>query len=134
MNRKLHNGITMRKLFSRVKKPISNKSKPAKSKAKPKKASVKKKPVKKAAPVKKLKPIGVVTHYYGDINVAVIKFKRVFKAGEKVHFKGATTDFKDKIKSMQYEHKPVAAAKKGQQVGAKVNDKVREGDEVYEAE
>ena len=124
----------MRKLFSRVKKLISKKANPAKSKAKPKRAAAKKKPAKKAAPAKKIKPIGVVTHYYGDISVAVIKFKRVFKAGEKVHFRGATTDFKDKIKSMQYEHKPVAAAKKGQQVGAKVNDKVREGDLVYEAE
>lgn len=128
----------MRKLFSRVKKLIGRKAKPAKSEAKPKKTAANKKPAKKSAkktaPVKKLKPIGVVTHYYGDISVAVIKFKRLFKAGEKVHFKGATTDFKEKIKSMQYEHKPVTAAKKGQQVGAKVGDKVREGDEVYEAE
>jgi len=123
----------MRKLISRVKKLISRKSRPAKSKVKTK-AKAKKPAAKKTATAKKLKPIGVVTHYYGDISVAVIKFKQAFKKGEKVHFKGATTDFKEKIKSMQYEHKPVEAAKKGQEVGIKVGDKVREGDDVYEAE
>ncbi|MDP3948970.1 MAG: translation elongation factor-like protein [bacterium] len=82
---------------------------------------------------KKVKPIGAVTHFYGDISVAIVKFKRIFKVGEKVNFKGATTDFKETVKSMQYDHKPVKVAKKGQEVGIKVGDKVREGDEVFEA-
>ena len=82
---------------------------------------------------KKVKPIGTVTHFYGDISVAIVKFKRIFKVGEKVNFKGATTDFKETIKSMQYDHKPVKVAKKGQEVGIKVGDKVREGDFVFEA-
>lgn len=84
-------------------------------------------------PIKKVKPIGTVTHYYGDISVAIVKFKRVFKVGEKINFKGATTDFKETVKSMQYDHKPIQTAKKGQEVGIKVGDKVREGDEVFEA-
>ena len=83
---------------------------------------------------KKVKPIGAVTHFYGDISVAIVKFKKVFKVGEKVHFKGATTDFKETVKSMQYDHKPIKVAKKGQEVGIKVGDKVREGDEVYASE
>ena len=82
---------------------------------------------------KKVKPIGTVTHFYGDISVAIVKFKRIFKIGEKVNFKGATTDFKETVKSMQYDHKPVKVAKKGQEVGIKVGDKVREGDFVFEA-
>jgi translation initiation factor IF-2 len=49
-----------------------------------------------------------------------------------IHFKGATTDFIQKIDSMQYDHQPISAAKKGQEVGIKVNEKVREGDEVLE--
>jgi putative protease len=121
----------MRKLISRVKKFISRKAGPAKSKSKTK---AKKTAAKKSATAKKAKPIGVVTHYYGDISVAVIKFKQPFKKGETVHFKGATSDFKEKIKSMQYDHKPVESAKKGQEVGVKVGDKVREGDEVYASE
>jgi len=87
----------------------------------------------KSAPATKGKPIGKVTHYYGDLSVAIVKFNRSFSCGEKVHFSGATTDFKETVKSMQYDHKPIETAKKGQEVGIKVGDKVRQGDEVFEA-
>lgn len=79
------------------------------------------------------KPIGVVTHFYGHLEVAIVKFNKPVEVGTKVHYKGATTDFEEKISSMQYDHKPVTSAKKGQEVGIKVKDKVREGDEVFEA-
>lgn len=79
------------------------------------------------------KPIGEVTHYYGGIGVAIIKFKREAKTGEIVHFKGTSTDFTQEIKSMQYDHKDIKSAKKGQEVGIKVDEKVREGDEVFAA-
>lgn len=79
------------------------------------------------------KPIGRVTHYFGKINVAIVKFNREVKAGETVHFKGAHTDFNQKIESMQYEHEDIEKAEKGQEVGIKVNQKVHEGDEVFEA-
>ena len=83
---------------------------------------------------KEPKPIGAVTHFFGGINVAIVKFSTSVKVGTKIHFKGATTDFEETIKSMQYDHKEIDTAKKGQEVGIKVGDKVREGDEVYEAE
>lgn len=78
------------------------------------------------------KPIGVVTHYYGHLGVAIVKFNREVKPGESVHFKGASTDFNQTINSMQYDHKDIDKAKKGQEVGIKVDGKVREGDEAYE--
>ena len=83
--------------------------------------------------MEKRKSIGEVTHYYGDLNVAVVKFDRTVKAGEKVQFKGATTDFEQTLDSMQLDHKAIAEVKKGKEVGIKVKDKVRAGDEVYEA-
>jgi putative protease len=79
------------------------------------------------------KPIGEVTHYYGGIGVAIVKFNREVKIGERIRFKGAHTDFTQEISSMQYDHKDVEVAKKGQEVGIKVDQKVREGDEAYEA-
>ncbi len=79
------------------------------------------------------KPIGKVTHYYGKINVAIIKFNRETKVGESIHFKGPHTDFTQSITSMQYDHKDIEKAKKGQEVGIKADEKVHEGDEVYEA-
>ena len=75
-----------------------------------------------------------MTHYYGGIEVAIVKFNKTVKVGEQVHFKGATTDFSEPIKSMQYDHQAIAEAKKNQEVGIKVGDKVREGDEVFAEE
>jgi putative protease len=80
------------------------------------------------------KPIGTVTHFYGNLEVAIVKFNKGVAVGERVKFKGATTDFEEAIKSMQYDHQAIESAKKGQEVGIKVGDKVREGDLVYAAE
>ncbi|MFA5084235.1 MAG: translation elongation factor-like protein [Candidatus Paceibacterota bacterium] len=80
------------------------------------------------------KPIGEVTHYFGGINVAILKFKKTVNVGEKIKIKGANTDFEQKIESMQYEHKDIESAKKNQEVGIKVSEKVREGDMVYPVE
>ena len=62
-----------------------------------------------------------------------MKFNKPVKVGERVQFKGATSDFEDVIKSMQFDHKPIVVAKKGKEVGIKVKKKVREGDAVYAA-
>ncbi len=97
-----------------------------------KKPVVKKKAVKKPKE-KKRKAIGIVTHFFGGIEVAIVKCKVPMKAGTRIQFKGATTDFEQTIKSMQYDHKAITVAPKGKEVGIRVSDKVREGDEVYEA-
>ncbi len=80
---------------------------------------------------KKTKPIGVVTHYYGKLGVVIVKFNQAFSRGGRLHFLGATTDFEETVKSMEYDHKSIEEAKKGQQVGIKVGGKAREGDEVF---
>lgn len=87
---------------------------------------------KKAVKGKKSKKIGKVVHYYGGIKVAIIKFNKDIKIGKDVRFKGATTDFKQTISSMQFDNKDVKTAKKGKQIGIKVKSKVRVGDEVFE--
>ncbi len=80
---------------------------------------------------KEQKPVGIVTHYYGGIGVAIIKFSKPLKAGTTVQFKGATTNFTQPLDSMQYDHKEIVAAAKGKEVGVKVKERVREGDEVF---
>ncbi len=104
------------------------KKKPAKKKVQKKRKPA---PRAKSKPAKTEKPIGAVTHFYGGIKVAIAKFKVPVKAGSEVKFKGATTDFAQKIESMQFDHEPVRLAKKGQQVGIKVKKRVREGDLIY---
>jgi len=80
---------------------------------------------------KKEQLIGKITHYFGKIGVGIIELKKKLKVGETIHIKGATTDFEQKVKSMQIDHEDVDKAKKRDAIGIKVKDKVREGDEVY---
>ena len=90
-----------------------------------------KKIVVKLMATKAQKPIGEVTHFFTEIKVAIVKFKKPVNVGEEINFRGATTDFKMVIKSMQYDHQPIKTAKKGKEVGIKVGKRGREGDEVY---
>src|SRR3989338_11311017 len=76
------------------------------------------------------KPVGEVTHYYSNLGVAIVKFNQDMPAGKNVTFQGATTDFSQDLTSMELEHKSVAVAPKGREVGLKVKEKVREGDKV----
>ena len=78
------------------------------------------------------KKIGEVTHYFGNIGVAIVRLdKDGVKTGDTVRFKGHTSDFVQKIDSLQIEHQKVREAKKNEQVGIKVEEHAREGDAVY---
>jgi putative protease len=76
--------------------------------------------------------IGVVEHFFTNVNVAAVKIiNGELKIGEIIHFVGATTDFKQKIDSMQIDRNPVDIVKSGDDVGIKVKDRVREHDILY---
>ncbi len=80
------------------------------------------------------KEIGTVVGYYSHVGVIAVQLSAPLKIGDKIHVKGATTDFKQKVDSMQIEHKKVLSAKKGDSVGIKIRDKARKNDKVYKAE
>lgn len=75
--------------------------------------------------------IGIVLHYYSKAGVAAIKLDDALKVGDKIHIKGHTTDFDEVINSIQIEHNQVNEARKGDDIGIKVIDHVREHDTVY---
>ena len=103
-----------------------------KKKATKPKEAAKEKTTKQEAPKEKAeKEIGKVTHYFTNIGVAVIKVSDALKQEDTIHVKGASSDFKQKIDSMQIEHDQVKEAKKGQSIGLKVKEHAREGDAVY---
>ncbi len=78
------------------------------------------------------KLIGTITHYFGKISVAVLKVDDdEVKVGDTIHIKGKYTDFSQTINSMQVEHEKIEKAKKGDEVGLKVDNPVHEHDEVY---
>jgi len=77
------------------------------------------------------KKIGVISHYYGKIGVAVVDLEDALSVGDIIEISGPVTNIQQTVDSMQIEHKNVQKAKKGQSIGLKVNGKVREKDVVY---
>ena len=75
--------------------------------------------------------VGKVFSYYSKIGVAALKLENELKAGDTIRVKGATTDFTQKVESIQIENAPVNVAKAGDSIGIKVKDKVRSGDVIY---
>jgi len=101
-------------------------------KARSKKA---KKTVKKVIKVKETSNgirIGMVTHFFSRIQVIVLKMnKGKLMVGDQIHILGNTTDFVQKVQSLQIESVDVRTAKKGQLVGLKVSKKAKPGDRVF---
>jgi U32 family peptidase len=77
------------------------------------------------------KKIGEITHYYSHINVGIIKLSENVKIGDRLRFRGFTTDFEQEVADMQCNHENVQVGEKGQEVGVKVDHKVRDKDEVF---
>lgn len=76
--------------------------------------------------------IGKVTDYFAKIGVAALKIENgELSLGDTIHFSGHTTDFEQKINSMEIEHQAVDSAKTGDAVGIKAKDRVRHNDKVY---
>jgi len=77
------------------------------------------------------KLIGKITHYFGNISVAVIELQDKLKVGDTIRIIGGETDFNQTVDSMEIEHQKIQEAKKGDSVGLKVSQKVREDYKVY---
>ena len=76
--------------------------------------------------------IGVVTHYFSHLSVAVVKLEAAtLRVGDTIHFRGHTTDFKQRIDSLQVNHAPVPEVGPNDDFGLKVREHVREHDVVY---
>ena len=104
-----------------------------KKKAVAKKVSAKR-TVKRPAPkVKKakVKLLGKIEHYFDKIGVAAMKLGDSLRVGDTVRIEGGAVAFTQQIASMQIEHEAVQAAKKGDEIGFKVKQKVREGYRVF---
>lgn len=118
-----------KKAVKKVKKVVRRKTKVVRRKVVRKTKKVVRKAKLAAKPKEKV--LGKVDHYFDHISVAAIKVLAPIKVGELVHIKGHTTDFIQKIDSMQVEHQSVPSAKKGEDIGIKVKERVREHDVVY---
>jgi GTPase len=82
--------------------------------------------------MEELREVGVVSHFFGKIKVAIIEVNDTISVGDRIFIKGPTTDLEQTVDSMEIEHEKVQQAKAGQSIGMKVNGRVREKDIVYE--
>ena len=76
--------------------------------------------------------VGVVTHYYGHLSVAAIRLESgSLSVGDTIRVLGHTSDFRQRVESMQIEHQAVTEAARRQEIGLKVTEHARENDLVY---
>lgn len=80
------------------------------------------------------KLVGKITHYYDKIGVAIIDLTAPLKLNQTIHIKGPHNDFSQPVTQLQYDHKDIPEGKIGEQVGIKVEQKIRVNDEVYVVE
>ena len=119
-------------------------SRPKKAKARPvRKKKRSKKKVSRASRKKAVKArpkpqkekgqlIGSITHYFPHVEAAVLVVKQgTLKNGDTILIKGHTTRFEEIVESMQIDRAPIAEAKKGDEIGLRVRERVREHDQVY---
>jgi len=75
--------------------------------------------------------VGTVSHYYDKLGVAGVELSGELKVGDTIHVVGRTSDFTQTVDSIQIEHEAVDAAKAGDPIGVKVDERARVGDRVF---
>jgi len=80
---------------------------------------------------KSLEKVGEITHYFTRIGVAVVMLSGALKVGDRIAIKGMTTNYEMMVASIQVKGAEIEEAGTGNNIGMKVDDRVRQGDLVY---
>jgi len=76
--------------------------------------------------------IGVVTHYYSHLSVAILRLESgMLRVGDVIHIRGHTTDLSQRVESLEVNHAPATEVGPNDDFGLKVVGHVREHDVVY---
>jgi hypothetical protein len=76
--------------------------------------------------------IGVVTHYYSHLSVATLRLESgTLRVGDVIHIRGHTTDFSQRVESLEVDHAPATEVGLNDDFGLKVVQHAREHDAVY---
>jgi hypothetical protein len=76
--------------------------------------------------------IGVVTHYYNHLSVAIVRLESGhLHVGDTIHIRGHTTDFTQRVDSLEVEHAATTEVGPNDDFGLKVAEHAREHDVVY---
>jgi translation elongation factor EF-1alpha len=87
-----------------------------------------------AAKKPKESKVGTVEHYYPKVHAASVGLEGDLKLGDTVHIKGHGDDVREKVSSMQIDHKPIQEGHAGDHIGLQVPTKVHEKAEVFKVE
>jgi hypothetical protein len=105
---------------------------PRRARAPAKPAAAKPMPSPPAQPAAPGERIGVVTHYYGHLSVAIVRLEAgTLRVGDAIHVRGHTTDFGQKVESLEIDHAPATEVGPNDDFGLKVVQHAREHDVVY---
>jgi hypothetical protein len=110
---------------------VAVKPTPVSQRARPE--AVKPPPSRPAQPTAVEQRIGVVTHYYSHLSVVAMQLEpgTTLRVGDRIHVRGHTTDFTQKIESLEVDHAPVTEVGPNDGFGLKVAGHAREHDTVY---
>jgi putative protease len=76
--------------------------------------------------------VGVVVKFFAKPSVAAIEVTAgSIERGDTLRYKGHTTDFTEKVGSMELDNQSIEEAKVGDLIGVKVKERVRENDLIY---
>ena len=76
--------------------------------------------------------VGTVSHYYDKLQVAILDLDGTLSVGDKIKFvEGGEDLFEQNVESIQIEHEKIESAKKGDIIGLKTVQAVKEGTEVF---
>jgi hypothetical protein len=77
--------------------------------------------------------IGFVTHYYSHLSVVALRLKpgTTLRIGDMIHIRGHTTDFSQRVESLEVNHAPATEVGPNDDFGLKVVEHAREHDVVY---
>lgn len=75
--------------------------------------------------------VGVVTHYFNRIGVAVVRLDEELFLDDWILIEGPYTQFEQQVESMQIEHQQIEKGMPGEEIALKVLEPVRSGDEMF---
>ena len=76
--------------------------------------------------------IGKVTIFFAKPSVVAVDITSgTLSVGDTIRVRGATTNFEQKVESMEIDRKPIQSGISGQSVGIKVKERARPHDKVY---
>jgi hypothetical protein len=122
-----------------ARRPTAKKARPPATTGKPRPVraraseAIKPPPSRPATPISSEQRIGVVTHYYSHLSVVAMQLEpgAMLRVGDLIHIWGHTTDFTQRVESLEVNHAPVPEVGPKDDFGLKVIEHAREHDIVF---